>query len=82
MLMCDLPAQDDQFFPDLFARLQDLSEQRKKGLERSEGWTDLVAFLQELCGLSKHLQMNNRGQLLSKLINLDLFEVPLPVPRQ
>ena len=30
---------------------------------------------QELCGLSKHLQVNNRGLLLTNLNNLGLFEV-------
>ena len=33
---------------------------------------------QELCGLSKHLQVNNRGLLLTNLNNLGLFEVLSP----
>ena len=31
--------------------------------------------MQELCGLSKHLQLANRGLLLTKLSDLGLFEV-------
>lgn len=42
-----------------------------------EEWADLVAFLQELCSLVKHLQANQRSQLLQKLTSLGLFEVPL-----
>ncbi len=39
-----------------------------------------MACAQELCGLSKHLQANNRGLLLTNLNNLGLFEVPLHIP--
>lgn len=67
--------------PDLFSRLREYSEDGGTGgIEGSKNLADLVAFLQELCGLSKHLQMNNRGLLLAKLANLGLFEVSLPLP--
>jgi len=36
---------------------------------------------QELCGLSKHLQVNNRGLLLTNLNNLGLFEVRCTMAR-
>ena len=42
---------------------------------QAEGWTDLVKFLQELCGLARHLQPNARAELLGQLVNLGLFEV-------
>lgn len=59
---------DARFLPDLFARL-------KASGPDDEGWADQVAFLQELTGLTKHLQQGNRQQLLTKLANLGLFEV-------
>ena len=38
-------------------------------------WRDLVAFLQELCGLTKHLQAQQRNSLLLRLVGLGLFQV-------
>jgi len=38
--------------------------------------------VQELCGLSKHLQVNNRGLLLTNLNNLGLFEVRSATARE
>lgn len=35
----------------------------------------MVKFLQELCGLARHLQPNGRAELLGQLVNLGLFEV-------
>ena len=61
---------DARFLPDLFARLAASGA-------ADEGWEDQVAFLQELCGLAKHLQPGNRAALLGKLAHLGLFEVPL-----
>ncbi|KAL4418834.1 hypothetical protein ABPG77_004074 [Micractinium sp. CCAP 211/92] len=60
--------QDRDFFPELFRRLKQASPD-------SEEWRDLVAFLQELCGLAKHLQATQRNQLLLRLVGLGLFEV-------
>ena len=42
---------------------------------QAESWNDLVKFLQELCGLARHLQPNARADLLGQLVNLGLFEV-------
>ena len=42
---------------------------------QAEGWSDMVKFLQELCGLARHLQPNGRAELLGQLVNLGLFEV-------
>ncbi|KAK9804713.1 hypothetical protein WJX72_001481 [[Myrmecia] bisecta] len=65
---------DPRFFADLFARV--------KAVDPGEpAWRDLVAFLQELCGLAKHLQAGTRGQLLQKLTSLGLFEVMTGVMR-
>ena len=58
---------DARFLPDLFSRL-------KASGPADEGWEDQVAFLQELCGLAKHLQPGNRAQLLGRLAHLGLFE--------
>jgi protein phosphatase-4 regulatory subunit 3 len=59
---------DARFLPDLFAQLRE----SKPG---DDSWRDQVAFLQELCGLAKHLQAMHRMQLLNKLSGLGLFEV-------
>lgn len=64
---------DARFLPDLFAKLGASGP-------GDEGWPDQVAFLQELCGLAKHLQPVNRAQVLSKLASLGLFEVCSPEP--
>ena len=42
---------------------------------QAEAWSDLVKFLQELCGLARHLQPNTRAELLGQLVSLGLFEV-------
>lgn len=42
---------------------------------QAEGWHDLVKFLQELCGLARHLQPTTRAELLGQLVSLGLFEV-------
>ena len=34
-----------------------------------------MKFLQELCGLARHLQPNVRADLLNQLVHLGLFEV-------
>lgn len=41
----------------------------------SQEWADLVAFLQELCGLTKTLQATQRNSLLLRLVSLGLFQV-------
>lgn len=61
-------ATDAQFLPKLFERLQ------QRGPEDPE-WHDLVAFLQELCSLAKHLQPPHRQSLFQKLVALGMFEV-------
>ena len=35
----------------------------------------MVKFLQELCGLARHLQPATRNELLAQLVSLGLFEV-------
>lgn len=60
--------QDREFFPELFRRL-------KQAEPDTQEWRDLVAFLQELCGLTKHLQATQRNSLLLRLVGLGLFEV-------
>ena len=42
---------------------------------QAEGCSDLVKFLQELCGLARHTSPANRADLLGQLVNLGLFEV-------
>ena len=59
---------DPVFLPELFARL-------RAARPGDATWADLVAFLQELCSLTKHLQPQHRSQLLAKLASLGLFEV-------
>jgi len=59
---------DKRFFPDLFARIAE----SEKG---SEEWRDLIAFLQELISLSKHIQASQRNTMLLQLCNLGLFQV-------
>lgn len=60
--------QDQDFFPELFSRL-------KQAEPDGQEWRDLVAFLQELCGLTKHLQATQRNSLLLRLVGLGLFQV-------
>eukprot|EP00798_Chlamydomonas_sp_ICE-L_P014230 gene14230-20202_t len=59
---------DAHFLPELFSRLE------KYAPEDNE-WKDLVAFLQEFCTLSRHLQQSTRQQLFNKLVQLNLFDV-------
>lgn len=60
--------QDPQFLSQLFVRL-------KKHSPNDSEWHDLVAFLQEFCGLAKHLQPAHRQLLFNKLVTLGMFEV-------
>lgn len=59
---------DPSFFPDLFNKLRTTPP-------KAEGCSDLVKFLQELCGLARHTSPANRADLLGQLVNLGLFEV-------
>jgi protein phosphatase-4 regulatory subunit 3 len=59
---------DARFLPRLFSALKDAQPDAPE-------WGDLVAFLQELCSLSKHLQLTQRQALWSKMQQLGLFEV-------
>lgn len=59
---------DARFLPRLFAALRDAAP-------GSPEWADLVAFLQELCALSRHLQVTQRQALWSKMQQLGLFDV-------
>ena len=60
--------QDPAFLKELFNRL--------KSTPRADpGWDDLVGFLQELCSLAKHLQVQQRGSLFASLIQHGLFYV-------
>lgn len=61
------------FFPDLFRRLNIESGATTTAADAE--WEDHVSFLQELCGMAKHLQVSNRNQMLHKLISLGLFRV-------
>ncbi|CAG9464867.1 unnamed protein product [Pedinophyceae sp. YPF-701] len=61
-------AEDSNFLPELFERLKSVDK-------ASPEWEDLVAFLQELCALSKHLQAGTRGKLFASLQALGLFQV-------
>jgi protein phosphatase 4 regulatory subunit 3 len=56
-----------QFLPQLFQRLRTTQP-------GDENWRDAVAFLQEMCGLARHLQPNVRGQLYPRVVSLGLFE--------
>ncbi|PSC74221.1 Serine threonine-phosphatase 4 regulatory subunit 3 isoform B [Micractinium conductrix] len=67
--------QDREFFPDLFRRL-------KAAQPGGQEWRDLVAFLQELCGLTKHLQAQQRNSLLLRLVGLGLFQVITTIMQQ
>jgi protein phosphatase-4 regulatory subunit 3 len=59
---------DKKFFPDLFARIA-------KAEKGTEEWRDLIAFLQELISLSKHIQASQRNTMLLQLCNLGLFQI-------
>ena len=58
------------FLPELFRRLE-------KGPE-DPAWGDLLGFLQEMCGLAKHLQPSSCSSLLGRLHQLGLFHVRCP----
>ena len=55
------------FLPELFRRLE--------AGPSDPAWGDLLAFLQEMCGLAKHLQPSNCTALMSRLHQLGLFQV-------
>ena len=59
---------DPTFLRELFARL-------RKTPRTSPEWGDLVGFLQELCSLAKHLQVQQRGALFASLVQHGLFQV-------
>ena len=60
--------QDATFFKDLFDRIHEA----ERG---TEDWRDLISFLQELITLSRHIQMNQRNEILVHLSGLGLFKV-------
>ncbi|GAX85578.1 hypothetical protein CEUSTIGMA_g12993.t1 [Chlamydomonas eustigma] len=57
---------DSSFLSELFLRLA------KYTCDDAE-WGDLIAFLQEFCGLARHLQQPQRLQLFKRLSQLGLF---------
>ncbi len=59
---------DSEFFPELFHALHTLDSSAPE-------WSDLVGYLQELVGLTRHVQGGQRNGLLGKLIDLGLFQV-------
>lgn len=59
---------DAEFMRELFDRL-------RRAKPHEEEWRDLVAFLQELCSLAKHLQASHRMQLFTKLLDLGMLDV-------
>lgn len=59
---------DPTFLKELFARL-------RKTPRTEPEWDDLVGFLQELCSLAKHLQVQQRGSLFASLVQHGLFQV-------
>ena len=68
LMLSSWAAQDSTFLQELFVRL-------RASQPGQEEWADLVAFLQELCSLVKHLQASQRSQLLQKLTSFGLFQV-------
>ncbi|KAK9802569.1 hypothetical protein WJX73_004679 [Symbiochloris irregularis] len=58
---------DSRFLPHLFYLI-------KQGPD-TPSWAELVGFLQEMTGLAKNLQPNNRTSLFSTLTSLGLFQV-------
>ncbi|EEH55088.1 uncharacterized protein MICPUCDRAFT_19362 [Micromonas pusilla CCMP1545] len=59
---------DPTFLKELFARLDNTPR-------TNPDWDDLVGFLQELCSLAKHLQIQQRGSLFAALVQHGLFYV-------
>ena len=60
--------QDPEYLKSLFSKFQNVPS-------GSKDWDDLIAFLQETCDLAKHLQAQQRHQLLTTLIKLGLFKI-------
>jgi len=60
--------QDKDFYPALFSRFKTVAQD-------SEEWRDLVAFLQELCSMSKQLQNRERQEMVQLLTQHGLFDV-------
>ena len=58
---------EPEFLPELFKRLE--------AGPSDPAWGDLLAFLQEMCGLAKHLQPTNCTALMTRLHHLGLFQV-------
>ena len=58
---------EPDFLPELFKRLE--------AGPSDPAWGDLLAFLQEMCGLAKHLQPTNCTSLMTSLHHLGLFQV-------
>jgi len=65
---------EPQFLSDLFARL-------RAAPPGSGQWSDLVAFVQEMCSMARHLQPGARGRLYSALISHGAFDVLTSVLR-
>lgn len=63
---------DARFLPDLLQRLWDGPKEA--------AWAELVALLQELTGLARHLQPGNRTSLFTRLGQLGLFQVGATQP--
>lgn len=55
------------YLPQLFKRLEEGPQ--------DPAWGDLLAFLQEMCGLAKHLQPASSSALMTRLHQLGLFQV-------
>ena len=65
---------EPQFLTQLFTSLRDAPP-------GSEQWCDLVAFVQEMCGMARHLQPQARGRLYAALIQHGAFDVLTSVLR-
>ena len=65
---------EPQFLTQLFTRL-------RESVPGSEQWGDLVAFVQEMCGMARHLQPQARGKLYAALIQHGAFDVLTSVLR-
>ncbi|GFH11066.1 SMK-1 domain-containing protein [Haematococcus lacustris] len=60
-------AQDPHFLAKLFTALQAADPLQSD-------WADLVAFLQEFCNLARHVPPTTKGPLLTKLVQLGLYD--------
>jgi protein phosphatase-4 regulatory subunit 3 len=65
---------EPQFLTQLFTSL-------RESVPGSEQWGDLVAFVQEMCGMARHLQPQARGRLYTALIQHGAFDVLTSVLR-